>query len=266
MWALPRDAAAEAAAQTEMEFLRDTRPSDDNEPTAEQLVALLSKMSVRKPGAPETAATPNAQTPYKARPISFEPTRWDIFMLWAYAYRRRLSIGGALFVLAVVTAYLLRLVSLNTEIDRQWLAMETALRDRYALVPAYVVCIQTYSDSEHYTFAMAQKGLTAWRTARTEDEFVAAAAQMERVLRQLTRVMNRYEQDVPAKDSDQADSSAEFARLERQKELSRRRTGELVLRYNATVENYNDKVQTVPGSWIAWVAHLHARRPIFTNG
>ena len=265
-WALPRDAAAAALAQTEMELARDSRPPDDNEPTAEQLVALLSKLPrrTREPQAMSTAL--DARAPYKARPISFEPTSWEVFTLWAYAFRRRLSIGGVLFVLALATAYLLRLVSLNAEIDRQWRALETALRDRYALVPAYVDCIQTYSDNEPFTFTMAQKGLTAWRSARTEEEFVAAAAQMERVLNQLTRVMTRYEQDVPAKDPDQADSSAAFARLERQKERSRRLAGELVQRYNATVENFNAKVQAVPGSWIAWAAHLDARRPIFANG
>jgi hypothetical protein len=263
-WALPKDAAAGAVAPTEMEFQRDARPADDRERTAEQLVALLSKLPKRHPGAPEPTAPPSAQAPYKARPISFEPTRWDIFTLWASAHRRHLGIGGGLFVFAIATAYLLRLVSLNAEIDRQWLVVETALRDRYALVPGYVDCIHAYSDNEPFTFAMAQKGLTAWRAAHTEDELVAAAAQMERVLRQVARVMNRYDQDVPAKGPEEADSSAAFARLEREKERTRRITGELVLRYNATVEDFNGKVESVPGSWIAWAAHLHSRRTVFT--
>jgi hypothetical protein len=270
-WALPKDAAAVAVTQEEIELARDARPPDDNEPTAEQLVALLSKLPVRKAGAPATTApattaTPNAQAPYKARPISFEPTRWDSFMFWAYAYRRRLSIAGTVLVLTLVTAYLLQLVSLNMEIDRQWLQLEKALRDRYALVPSYVHCIETFTDREHFTLALAERRLTAWRAAHTEEQLVRTATEMERSLALLSRAMKRCEQEVPAKDPDQLDSSQEFARLEKEREQSRVIAIELVQRYNATVENFNAKVQAVPGSWVAWVADLHSHRPIFADG
>jgi hypothetical protein len=186
-------------------------------------------------------------------------------LLWAYAYRLRLSIGGALLVLTLTTAYLMKLVSLNGQIDRQWRTVETALRDRYALAPTYVACIQTYSDTERYTFAMADRAINAWHTARTDREIAAAAAQMERILKLLSKVMTRYDQEVPLKDPDQAESSETFTKLERKKEQSRRIAGELVEAYNVTVERYNDKVTGVPGAWIAWVADLHERAPLFAG-
>lgn len=264
-WALPKGAAIPvedpAAAQAEMEFVREARPADDDEPSAEQLVAYLSKLPSRRKDL-EAAAT-NPMTPYKARPISFEATRWEAFLMWANFYRVRLAIGVTLVVLALSTAYLWKLVKLNTAIEHDWQALDAALRDRYALVPSYLECIETYSDSERYTVAVTQKGLAAWRSARTDQEVAAAAVQMERVLKLLTKVMTRFEQEVPVKDPDQADSSAEFARLERQKEKSRRLTGELVQHYDEAVANFNGKVDSAPGSWIAWAAKLHRRVPIF---
>ncbi len=262
-WALPKGAVPPPAVdQAEMEFARELRTADDHEPSAEQLVAYLSRLTSRK-GEPQAPPTP--QTPYKARPISFEPTRWDIFLQWAHAHRRRLSLGSALFLLIISTAYLLRLVSLNAQIDREWRVIETALHNRYALVPGYVECIAIYSDNESYAFAMAQRMSTAWRKARTDHQIASAAVQMERVMSLLTKVMNRYDQFVPLKDPDQADASANFLRLERQRERSRRETAELVQHYNTVARNFNDKVEGFPGSVIAWLAQLHPHALIFSS-
>lgn len=270
-WALPKDTDAARgtgpATQEEMDFARDLRRGDgaDHEPTAEQLVAYLSKLPARTKEAPTMSEAQDARAPYKARPISFEPTRWEIAWMWVQTYRRRLSIGAVLLMLALSTAYLWRLVSLDTRIDQQWRGLESALRDRYALVPAYVECLTAFSDSERYTMTITQRGLTAWHAARTDRQIAAAAARMEMVLTQLTKVMRRYDQSVPVKEAEQAESSAQFAKLERQKELSRQRTAELVQRYNAAVINFNSKVTSAPGSWLAWASNLHERSLLFTS-
>ena len=213
------------------------------------------------------SAALDGRMPYKARPISFEPTRWELFVMWTHHYRRALSIGSTLSVLLLTTGYLLKLVSLNADIDRQWRTLETALRDRYATAPAYVACIAKFveGDSERYTLTITEHGLAAWRTANTEHQIVTAAARMERVLTLLSKVMRRYDQSVPLKEPEQDESSVQFAKLERQRELSRRSTGELVQRYNATVANYNAKVTGIPGSWIAWAAELHEHSLIFAS-
>jgi hypothetical protein len=244
-----------------MEFVREARPAHDNEPTAEQLVAFLSRLMSRRKD-PEPASS-NPLTPYKARPISFEPTRWETIVLWSQAHRRRLSASTALLVLAVCTAYLIRLVSLNGQIEREWRGIETALRERYALVPGYLDCISVYSDDETYAFAMAQRSLSAWRKARTDRQIATTAVQMERVMSLLTKIMTRYDQFVPAKDSHQEESSRNFFRLEFERERSRRETADLVRHYNAMVADFNDKIDSFPGAAISWVARLHEHEPLF---
>jgi hypothetical protein len=261
-WALPKGATPLSLAQQEMEFARDLPARDANEPTAEQLVAYLSRLRSRK-GEPQAESSP--QMPYKARPISFEPTRWEIFMLWAQAHRRQLSIGGALLVLILCTADLLRLVSLNGQIDREWRAIETALRDRYTLLPGYVECVSVYNEDETYALALAQRTLAVWQKARTDQQIATAAVQMERVMNLLTKIMNRYDQFVPAKDPDQEESSQNFIRLERKRERSRRETAELVRHYNTVVTDFNDRVGSLPGSLIAWTASLHERVLLFSS-
>jgi hypothetical protein len=267
-WALPKGATAPpTATQEEMEFAREGRQPEDSpgEPTAEQLVAFLSRLTSRSQTPAAMSAALDARAPYKARPISFEPTRWELVAMWVQARRLRVAAGAILFFLALATAYLWRLVSLNAEIDRQWRGMETALRERYALVPAYVECIRTFSDSEHYTMTITERGLTSWRNARTDPQIAAAAARMEMILTQLSKVMRRYDQSAPAKEAEEAASSERFALLERQRELSRRRTSELVQHYNIAVARYNQQVGRFPGQWLAWAAHLHERPPIFTS-
>ncbi len=200
-WALPkseREQAPAAATQSEMNFARESRPADDREPTAEQLVAFLSRLTSRRRDQPEPPVDP--LTPYKARPISFEPSRWEALLLWVGDHRRRLTLAGTLLVLTLATAYLMKLVSLNTQIDREWLQLEKALRDRYALIPQYVDCVTTYSDNERFTMTMTERALKAWRTARSDRQLVNAAVQMERALQLLTKTMNRLESEVPAKD------------------------------------------------------------------
>lgn len=259
-WALPKGAAAEIDAQAEMEFAREMRAATDREPTAEQLVAYLSRLTARRKDQPVSL---DPLTPYKARPISFEPTPWEILKMRAYVHRLRLSVGGVALVLLLGLAYLLRLVSLNTAIDREWLAMSAALHERYALAPGYVACITSFSANERYTLTLTELGLKAWRSARTEEEVVAAAARMERVMSHLSKVMKRCELEVPAPDPEQLESSAAFAQLEKLREQSRTRTSAIVRRYNTAVANFNDQVDGFPGVSVAWIARLQPRVPIF---
>ena len=210
-----------------------------------------------------------AQTPvgiYKARPISFTASRWDVLKLWVQARRWRVSLAGVALVAIIVTAYGLKLASLNAELDRQLHGVEAMLRQRYASVPRYLSCIASFGNEEHFAFALTEKGLAAWRTARTEKEIAAAAAQMETALNLLAKVMNRYAQDGVTKEPEQAASVHEFARLEEQRRLSRVQLREGIRTYNAAVENFNGRVLGVPGSWVAWLAGVHARSPLYTAG
>lgn len=267
-WALPKNANASASAatpdQTEMEFARELQGQRDQsgEPTAEQLVAVLSRMAARTRD-PVRETTP--QLPYKARPISFEATRWDVVKIFVAKHRVRLSLGGAALIVALATAYLFKLIALNTEIDRQWLSVDQALRQRYATVPQYVECILAFSDNERFTLAFTERSLNAWRTAKTDQEVATAAARMERILVLLAKVMRRCEKETPAPEPSQVDSSAQFAELEAQRQQSRATAGELIVRYNAAVDDFNRRVVSAPGSWLAGVSGLRPRRTLFRN-
>ena len=268
-WALPKNMDATATSpppnQAEMDIAREAQGQgvSADEPTAEQLVALLSKISERTR---EPRASPNAQAPYKARPISFDATSWDVFKMRVQVHRWRLGFAGVALLVGLATVYLMKLVSLNAEIDRQWAKVDNELIHRYALAPAYVDCILTYSADDRYTLLLTERSLAAWRTAKTDEEIATAAARMERVMILLAKVMKRCEQSTPAPEPDQIESSAQFAQLEVQKEKSRAVASEMIQRYNAVVADFNGKVLGAPGTWIAWVARLHPRSPLFARG
>jgi hypothetical protein len=262
-WALPKTESLkhqEPPPEPTRESLK-REAEVDREPTAAELVAMLSHRAVRTLVNARDEHVPLQA--YKARPISFAATRWDVMKMQASAHRLRLSAAGVGLGLVLGALYLLKLVSLNAQIEHQWQGVEGMLRQRYALVPAYVECIAAYSDQERYALALTEKGLHDWRTARTDMEIAAAAEGIERVLTVLARTMNRYDQNGVAKDPAQVESSTQFARLQEQRAHSRALLSEAITNYNKAVENFNDKVLGVPGSWIAWAAHLHARAPLF---
>jgi hypothetical protein len=186
--------------------------------------------------------------------------------MWADTHRLRLSLIGVALVLLLGTVQFVRLASLNQKVDREWHDLETVLRQRYDLIPAYVECIMSFSTEERYTLAVTQKGLAAWRAARADRDIVAAAQQLERVLILLSKVMNRYDQNTVAKEEAQIESSLQFARLEAQRKLSLARMRETSQSYNETVEKFNGQVQSPPGTWVASLGHLHARSGFYPLG
>ena len=184
----------------------------------------------------------------------------------AYAHRLRLSVAGGILFLALGTAYLFWLVSINAELDQQLHSVESLLLERYATVPAYLNCLGTFGNEERYTIALTQSSLAVWRAARTESEIAAAAARMEQAMNQLAKVLNRFAQDGVTKEPEQAESLRQFVRLEEQRRLSRVRISEDIRSYNRAVERFNDKVLGVPGYWVAWISDLHARAPLYSAG
>jgi hypothetical protein len=267
-WALPKTAEL-SPGQTSPELMPEPLGSEARsagEPTAAELVSILSRRLTRKrekSDGPEIVPQPAI---YKAKPISFAATRWDVVRMWADTHRLRLSLIGVALVLLLGTVQFVRLASLNQKVDREWHDLETVLRQRYDLIPAYVECIMSFSTEERYTMAVTQKGLAAWRTARTDRDIVAAAQQLERVLILLSKVMNRYDQNTVAKEEAQIDSSLQFARLEAQRKLSLARMRETSQSYNETVEKFNGQVQSPPGTWVASLGHLHARSGFYPLG
>jgi len=265
-WALPKTAspAPEGVppdeAQMDTERDRQMREAEsDRGPTAEELVAMLSKRAstrLHEERAPLER--------YKARPISFAATPWDVFKMRVQAHRWKASVASVALLLILGTAYVLRLASLDAALDRQLHTVETLLRQRYAVVPAYVACIQTFGNDERYTFAVTEKSLAAWRAARTEKEIAAASARMEQALNLLATVMNRYAQDGAAREPGEEESIVQFGHLEEQRKQSRALLIRNIQNYNQAVENFDAKVLGVPGSWVAWTARLQPRTPLYS--
>jgi hypothetical protein len=266
-WALPKSANVSSTDSSPGEALSDARDragAADDEPTAEQLVAILT----RAPWHPKSREQP-ALTPvgiYKARPISYSASRWDVLRLWAQAHRWRLSLAGTALAVLLGMAYVWNLASLDAELDGRLHATEAMLRERYAAVPNYVKCVAAFGGEERYTLALTDKGRAAWRAARTEKEIAAAAAQMEMALNSLAKVMNRYAQEGVAMEPEQTESLLQFARLEEQRKLTRGRLSVQIQNYNSEVEHFNAKVLGVPGSWVAPLVGVHARAPLYTAG
>jgi hypothetical protein len=253
-WALPK---SDSSAPREVHH----PSSPDDEPTAEQLVAQLTKSSApfREP---KPLAPPG---PYKAQPILFAPTRWDLLLQRARAHWVRVGLGGALLVAVLIAAWVLRVLALDAAVAREWHGLEPLLRERCALVPAYVECIESFSRDERYTFAVTTRAQADWRAARTAAEIAAAAARMERVLGLLAKVTNRYAFDGVAKDPVQLERCRQFTQLEHRREQLRTQLRGKIRAYNLAITALNARIDRAPGAWIARLAGVTARAPLYAT-
>lgn len=134
------------------------------------------------------------------------------------------------------------LVTANEVVDTQWAQVEAQYQRRFDLIPNVVNTVKGVMAQEQAVFLAIADARTKYGGARSVDEKVQSAGELESAISRLLVVVENYPQ---LKSSETAQSLiAELAGTENRISVER-------MRFNETVQTYNLKVKRFPGSILA---------------
>ena len=136
------------------------------------------------------------------------------------------------------------LVALHENVQTAWAQVETVLQRRYDLIPNLVATVKGYAQHEKGVLEEVTRLRSQWGAARTVDEKVKAAGQLEGTLSRLLLVAEQYP-DLKA--------SQNFRDLQYELSGTENRISVERQRYNEAVRAYNTAVRQFPGSFVAGV-------------
>ena len=154
-----------------------------------------------------------------------------------------------LIVLAVIAAVAFAvigiynsLVTLKNKVDEGWADIDTQLKRRYDLIPNMVETVKGYAKHEKSTFEEVTKARNMAMKATNPEEKAQAENMLTGALKTLFAVAENY----PELKANQnfLDLQATLKEIEEHIQLSRRY-------YNATVRDFNTKIEVFPNNVIA---------------
>jgi LemA protein len=162
--------------------------------------------------------------------------------------KKNLLIGlGVAVVLAVaVIAWAISvnngLVAMQEAVHSAWSQVETVLQRRYDLIPNLVSTVKGYAKHEKELFEEVTRLRSQWASAKSIEEQVKAAGQLEASLGRLLLVAEQY----PALKASEnfRDLQYELAGTENRIAVERQR-------YNEAARAYNTRVRQFPASIVA---------------
>jgi LemA protein len=156
------------------------------------------------------------------------------------------AVGVLAMILIALTAAIIslnnRLVALQEGVHSAWGQVETVLQRRYDLIPNLVQTVKGYAKHESQVLEEVTRLRSQWGSAKTAEEKVQAAGQLEGSLARLLLVAERYP-DLKA-NTHFHDLQYELAGTENRIAVERQR-------YNETARAYNTAVRQFPGSLVA---------------
>jgi len=135
-----------------------------------------------------------------------------------------------------------KLVVANESIDGQWAQVETQYQRRFDLIPNLVNSVKGAMNQEQEVFGRLADARANYSGARTVDDKVSAATQVEGALARLLVVMENYPQ---------LNSIQTVQTLMSQLEGTENRVSVERKRFNEVVQIYNVSVKRVPANMIA---------------
>ncbi len=134
------------------------------------------------------------------------------------------------------------LVALNESADGQWAQVESQYQRRFDLIPNLVGSVQGSMQQEKEVFGMIADARTKYSGARSVDEKVAAAGQVDSALARLLVVMENYPE---------LKSNQNVQTLMSQLEGTENRISVERMRFNDMIKDYNQRIKTFPTVMIA---------------
>lgn len=143
-------------------------------------------------------------------------------------------------------------VKLDEGVTAAWANVETVLQRRFDLIPNLVNTVKGYAAHEKGTLEEITKLRSQWGEARTMNEKVETANQLQGMLARLLLVVERYP-ELKANQNFMA-LQDELAGTENRISVERRR-------YNEAVQAYNTAIRSFPGSLWAGLFGFERRKP-----
>lgn len=145
------------------------------------------------------------------------------------------------------------LVSADQDVNAKWSQVENQYQRRADLIPNLVETVKGYAKHESSTFEGIAQARSNWAGAKTQDDKIKAAGEMDSALSRLMLVVEAYP-DLKA--------SASFTTLQAQLEGTENRISTERMRYNEAVMAYNVKIKRVPTSIVAGM-YGYKEKPFF---
>ncbi len=172
--------------------------------------------------------------------------------------KKTLIIVGIVVLILIVLPLMMvkgsynRFVGLQEGVDAQWANVETVLQRRFDLIPNLVNTVKGFAEQEKGIFTEVTRLRSQWGEARSADEKVGVANQMQGALGRLMLVAENYP-DLKSNQNFLA-LQDELAGTENRISVERRR-------YNDSVRAYNTAIRKFPGVIIANVLGFDKRTP-----
>jgi LemA protein len=141
-------------------------------------------------------------------------------------------------------------VSLEERIDGAWAEVENNLQRRADLIPNLVATVKGYARHEEEVFTEIANARSKLLGAGGINEKAAAASEFESALGRLLVVVEKY----PELKADQR-----FAELQDELAGTENRLAVARMRYNESVQVFNARIRSFPGSMIAGMMGLEKR-------
>lgn len=144
------------------------------------------------------------------------------------------------------------LVNLDETTKREFSQIEVQYQRRFDLVPNLVATVQGSANFEKSTLEAVTAARSAWAGAKTQDDKVTAANQLNGALSRLLVTVEAY----PNLKSTEA-----FIRLNDELAGTENRIQFAREKYNEAVRDYNARIRFVPGNVIASMFGFKAKNP-----
>jgi LemA protein len=157
-------------------------------------------------------------------------------------------VGGLAFIVLVVIVWFIgtynSLISTDQSVNEKWSQVENQYQRRADLIPNLVETVKGYAAHESKVFTEVTEARSRWASAKTPDDKIKAAGEMDSALSRLMVVVENYPQ---------LKASENFVALQAQLEGTENRITVARMDYNTVVRDYNVKVKTIPTSIVAGV-------------
>jgi LemA protein len=165
-------------------------------------------------------------------------------------------VAGAVVLLLIVPliATYNGLVNSRADVDQAFADVDTQLQRRNDLIPNLVAAVRGILNQEQAVFGELARARQAYAGARTDQEKIAAAGQVDAGIGRLLAIVENFPQ---------LRSSENVRDLQTQLEGTENRIAQARRDYNGVVTSYNKRVRTFPRNMVAGLFGFD-ERPLFT--
>lgn len=148
----------------------------------------------------------------------------------------------AVIVVGIGVATYNGIVTLHETITAKWAQVESQLQRRNDLIPNLVSTVKGYAAHERNIFLQVTEARSKWANAKTIEEKIGAASEVDGALARLLLVVENY----PNLKANEA-----FLKLMDELSGTENRIAVERMRYNEAVRDYNVTIRRFPGNIIA---------------